>query len=275
MLYYNIVTKKKKKPPSFLTYRRLYVIILLIVVGVVVLMRTRIADSIRYLISGNQDTSQTEPVSDLSKDAEKGLAKNESIDESVNGQQEKPKTLKLEPIADTETQQDQDQDQDQDQETAIENTIPITIFVLYDEGTPTDATFALRTLTKDVPQTSTVLTQTIRELIAFDKQGWIDVKQNTLLDPEDAKAVSLIPNNTTLLSASVEGGIAILNFNQEFLFNTFGKFGFKLQIEQVVYTATRFSSVDAVQFLIEGKRHTLLSPDHIDISAPLNRESLE
>ena len=85
--------------------------------------------------------------------------------------------------------------------------------------------------------------------------------------------LSLIPENTKLLKASVKKGTAYLDFNEAFTFNSFGVEGYVAQLSQIVYTATEFSTVEAVQFLIEGKKVDYLGPEGVVIGKPLSRES--
>lgn len=84
---------------------------------------------------------------------------------------------------------------------------------------------------------------------------------------------SLIPEGTRLLSASVRDGIAYLNFNEQFEFNTVGMDGYQAQLMQIVYTATEFGTVNSVQFLIEGQKKEYLGSEGIWIGSPLSRSS--
>jgi len=84
---------------------------------------------------------------------------------------------------------------------------------------------------------------------------------------------SLIPEGTRLLSASVRDGVAYLNFNEQFEFNTVGMDGYQAQLMQIVYTATEFGTVDSVQFLIEGQKKEYLGSEGIWIGSPLSRSS--
>ena len=91
---------------------------------------------------------------------------------------------------------------------------------------------------------------------------------------ESAKGYrSLIPQGTKLLSASVRDGVAYLNFNEQFEFNTVGMDGYQAQLMQIVYTATEFSTVNSVQFLIEGQKKDYLGSDGMWIGSPLARSS--
>lgn len=84
---------------------------------------------------------------------------------------------------------------------------------------------------------------------------------------------SLVPNRTKLLSASVRDGVAYLNFNEDFEFNTLGPDGYYAQLMQIVYTATEFSTVNSVQFLIEGQKKEYLGSEGVWIGSPLSRAS--
>ena len=102
---------------------------------------------------------------------------------------------------------------------------------------------------------------------------------NLLLQgPDTTKAaeknlMSLIPSGTKLLSAKVQNGVAYLNFNENFEINTYGVEGYIHQLEQIVFTATSFSTVNSVQFLIEGEKRDYLGSEGVVIAAPLSRGS--
>lgn len=85
--------------------------------------------------------------------------------------------------------------------------------------------------------------------------------------------MNLIPEGTKLLSARVSDGIAYLNFNENFEFNSVGVEGIRGQLMQVVYTATSFSTVNSVQFLIEGSKQDYLGSEGQWIGSPLSRSN--
>lgn len=85
--------------------------------------------------------------------------------------------------------------------------------------------------------------------------------------------ITLIPEGTRLLSAKVQNGVAYLNFSEEFEFNSYGVEGYKHQLEQIVFTATSFSTVKSVQFLIEGVQEQYLGSEGMWIGSPLSRSS--
>ena len=90
---------------------------------------------------------------------------------------------------------------------------------------------------------------------------------------DEKNCISLIPNGTKLLGARVSGGVAYLDFNDAFEFNTNGVEGYTGQLMQIVYTATSFSTVDSVQFLIEGQKKEYLGSEGQWIGSPLSRAS--
>jgi hypothetical protein len=83
--------------------------------------------------------------------------------------------------------------------------------------------------------------------------------------------ISLVPEGSRLLSAPrVDGSTVYLDFNQEFRYNTRGREGCAAQIKQIVWTATEFSNVQDVQFLIEGEKVYFLS-EGVVINSPIGR----
>jgi spore germination protein GerM len=85
--------------------------------------------------------------------------------------------------------------------------------------------------------------------------------------------LNLIPEGTQLISASVRGGVAYLNFNQAFRFNSLGAEGTVGQLLQVIYSSTEFPTVERVQFLIEGEQLDYLGGDGIFVGTPLGRDA--
>lgn len=88
-------------------------------------------------------------------------------------------------------------------------------------------------------------------------------------DDLNSGLLSLLPSGSQLMGARVEDGVAYLNFNEEFRFNSMGLEGHIAQLQQVVLTATTFSTVDAVQILIDGRRVDYLGGDGVYIGQPL------
>ena len=90
---------------------------------------------------------------------------------------------------------------------------------------------------------------------------------------EERDCISLIPNGTKLLGARVSDGVAYLDFSDAFEINTNGIEGYTAQLMQIVYTATTFSTVNSVQFLIEGQKKEYLGSEGQWIGSPLTRGS--
>ncbi len=93
-------------------------------------------------------------------------------------------------------------------------------------------------------------------------------------DDLNAGLLSLIPEGTELLSARVAERVAFLNFNEAFRFNPMGLEGYMAQMQQIVLTATQFSTVDAVQILINGRTLDYLGGDGVYIGEPLAASEL-
>jgi len=82
--------------------------------------------------------------------------------------------------------------------------------------------------------------------------------------------INFIPQNARILSARVDNNTVILNFNEEFRYNTFGREGGAAQLKQIVWTATEFPNVHDVQIQIEGKTVDFLI-EGITIRNPIGR----
>lgn len=91
---------------------------------------------------------------------------------------------------------------------------------------------------------------------------------------EEKNCTTLIPKGTKLLGVSIKDGVATLNFNDAFEFNQDGIEGYLAQLKQIINTATEFSSVNSVQFLINGEKKEYLGSDGVWIGTPLGRNSL-
>ena len=84
---------------------------------------------------------------------------------------------------------------------------------------------------------------------------------------------SLIPAGTKLLGIKIKNGVAYLDFSEDFEINPFGVEGYNAQLMQIVYTATSFSTVKSVQFLIEGEKKEYLGSEGQWIGSPLSRNA--
>lgn len=120
-------------------------------------------------------------------------------------------------------------------------------------------------------------TKATRELPASDTP-LVDALQALLAGPSEAEAkkglVTLINPQARLLSATVRGTTAYLNFSDEFQINSYGIEGYAGQLRQVIWTATEFPNVKDVQILLEGRRVDYLGAEGIWIGSPLGRSAL-
>ena len=114
---------------------------------------------------------------------------------------------------------------------------------------------------RTVPKSDSPLTNAINLLI----------KGPDTTKSAEKNCMSVIPKDTKLLSAKVQNGIAYLNFNDALEFNQDGVVGKNLSLEQIVFTATAFSTVKSVQILIEGKKQDYLGSEGTWIGSPLSR----
>ena len=117
---------------------------------------------------------------------------------------------------------------------------------------------------REVHYTDSPLTETIKVLLAGTNAA------------EDAKyIVTNIPDNTRLLSARIANNTAYLDFSDEFENNFYGRESTLYQLKQIVYTATEFNGVDAVQILINGTKKDYLGGEGILIGEPLRRHDFD
>ena len=112
---------------------------------------------------------------------------------------------------------------------------------------------------RSIPKTTTPLTAAITALLAGPN-----------LNEIEKGYISLIPQGTKLLGASVKNGTATINFSDSFRYNQYGVEGYYGQLMQIVFTATAFSNIDNVQFLIEGEKMDYLGLEGVYIGAPLS-----
>ena len=127
-----------------------------------------------------------------------------------------------------------------------------------------DGSVSRQIVTRKLPKSDSPLTDTLNSLLAGPSA-----------DEKARNTMTLIPSGTKLLGASVKNGIATLNFSEAFSFNSVGVQGYLAQLMQIVYTATSFSTVNSVQFIIEGQREDYLGSEGTWIGSPLSRSSFQ
>jgi len=91
----------------------------------------------------------------------------------------------------------------------------------------------------------------------------------SLIEYQDEILLNLIPHNARLRKVWIKNGIAFIDFSEEFGYNSYGNLGYKIQIYQVVYTATQFPSVKAVYFYMNGKPADYLGGDGYPVNNPV------
>jgi len=119
-------------------------------------------------------------------------------------------------------------------------------------------------VTRNLTKTNSPLTTALQALLA-----------GPTIEELDKECMTLIPEGSRLLSASVKNKIATLNFSEEFEFNRYGVEGYIGQLMQVVYTATAFPTVESVQFLVEGQRKEYIGSEGVWIGSPLSQSSFK
>ena len=125
-----------------------------------------------------------------------------------------------------------------------------------------DGTVDRHEVTRKMKKSGTPLVDAINALIAGPNS-----------DEAKVGCRSLIPATSRLIGASVKDGVATLNFSGEFEFNQYGVEGTLGQLQQVVYTATAFPTVNSVQILVDGEKKEYLGSEGVWIGTPLNRNN--
>ena len=186
---------------------------------------------------------------EISKTEEKPKSQNEQKETSIP---EKTETEKTEVTKSPEKQKQEEK-----------KTVTYTELQLCFLQIDTDGSINRKMIKRSVPKNMSPLTTAINLLL----QGPDTTKA------EERNCISMIPQGTKLMSARVDDGIAYLSFSEEFEFNTLGTEGYMGQLMQIVYTASNFSTVKSVQFLIEGKPKDFLESEAQWIGSPLSKNS--
>ena len=137
---------------------------------------------------------------------------------------------------------------------------PVMKLKLYFMTINSDGSVTRKEITREMKKSPSPLADSIRALIAGPLAS-------------ESGCRSLLSDGTRLISASVKNGVATLNFSGDFEFNQYGIEGLRGQLQQIVYTATAFPTVESVQFLVEGERREYLGSEGVWIGTPLGRNS--
>jgi spore germination protein GerM len=81
---------------------------------------------------------------------------------------------------------------------------------------------------------------------------------------------SEVPTDTRLLGLSIDDGLARIDFSEEFEVGG-GTFTMTARLAQVVYTLTEFSTIDQVEFWLEGEPVTSFSSEGLILDGPVGR----
>ncbi|MDR1374225.1 MAG: GerMN domain-containing protein [Treponema sp.] len=123
----------------------------------------------------------------------------------------------------------------------------------------------------------TIIRTKVQKTLPVSDSPMLDILRSLLQGPSAEEQrrgfISLIPQGTRIINATVRGETAYINFSEEFQYNTYGVEGYAAQLKQVVWTATEFSNVKDVQVLIEGRRVDYLG-ESVWIGSPINRDIL-
>jgi len=145
--------------------------------------------------------------------------------------------------------------------TTTQKPVPTRKATLFFVTIDADGRVLRKEVVREIPQTDSPLSETLLTLFKGTN------------GTESGKGLrSLIPQGTRLLSATVKDGVATLNLSEEFQFNQYGIEGYLGQLSQIVFTATAFSTVKSVQFLIDGQRREYLGAEGVWIGTPLSRD---
>jgi hypothetical protein len=122
-----------------------------------------------------------------------------------------------------------------------------------------------------------VFTSPVKRRVFASDSPLLDVLNLLLQGPTEAEQgqgfTSLIPEGVRIQNARVTGNTAVISFNENFMFNSYGAEGYIAQLRQIVWTATEFPNIYDIQILIEGRRVDFLG-ESIRIGRPIGRDSL-
>lgn len=295
--------KKKKKKDSSLSFL-FWVALLLLIILLVLLNKNKISsliDEIKAQKSGEQATKiEKEEPKQSKQNKDKNIEyellspkKEEPKQNKTTAKKEEPKDAKQQqestkptqtqpkPTADSPTKKQPSQSQSTQTPTSspnasskeskqIEENRPTTpvkktasrklYFLLSSDSDP----LRLHAISRDITVDDSPLLTTLNSLFSGIKSS------EYAASPE---LLSAIPANSKILSIKVTNSIATISLNQAFANNPFAKEGLLASLKQIVFTATEFSTVTQVQFLLEGKNVDYLGPEGVYIAKPLSRSS--
>jgi hypothetical protein len=127
---------------------------------------------------------------------------------------------------------------------------------------------ALVPVLRTVPTTTATATAAMKALLAGPS-----AKERAAFP----QILTLIPAGSKLLGIEISGGLATVDLSAEFASLSpddawdDGIFSLRGRLAQVVYTLTQFSTVDRVNFKLEGKPVTVFTSEEIVLNKPVTR----
>ena len=112
-------------------------------------------------------------------------------------------------------------------------------------------------VTRTVPSTRAVATAAVRELLAGPA-------------PDEAGLLTMIPAGSQLLGITIDGSVATVDLTGTFESGG-GSASMLGRLAQLVYTATQFSTVDAVRLRLDGKPVESIGGEGVIVGAGLGR----
>ena len=205
-----------------------------------------------------EETVKTEPSKEEKTEVAQTEDKKTAKTEILQSEDKKTLSNEVKDVVENKIEKKEEKKVEKPEVKTVKTSVQKLYFVFIGE----DGTLSRKMITRTVEKNDSPLVTNINLLLAGPNQS------------ESNKGYrNLIPAGTKLLSASVRDGIAYLNFNEQFEFNTVGMDGYQAQLMQIVFTATEFSTVDSVQFLIEGQKKDYLGSEGVWIGSPLSRGS--
>ncbi len=112
---------------------------------------------------------------------------------------------------------------------------------------------------RTVPQTSAVARASLEALVA-----------GPTADEESSGLSSSVPDGTLILGLDITDGLATVDLSREFESGG-GSFSMSSRLAQVVFTLTRFETVDRVAFQLDGDPVTVFSGEGLLLEDPVSR----
>ena len=116
---------------------------------------------------------------------------------------------------------------------------------------------------RTVPKTSEVGTAATKALL-----------EGPTAEEKAAAMVSNVPEGTTFLGLTIKDGIATVNLSKEYASGG-GSLSMAMRLAEVVFTLTQFSSVQGVNFELDGEPVEVFGGEGIVLDHPVNRSDYE